>query len=731
MFPLLSMKDISDEPLIIEAVMEGYLVRRVYVDQGASMEVIFEHCFKNLSTTIRSRLKGTQMDLVGFTRGVVKPLGKIKLEVVFGDEGLFRTVMINFTVFPTPRGIATLVTRSTIISECRRLERKQTVEHEVNQNINQEKEVSKRVDLTEQTLVNPTYLDPLITIRGNLSEQCKNQLRTLLKKNMNVFAWETTDMTGIPRRIIRHSLNVNPSVEPVAQKRRVMTSDRTQVVSKEMEEWVNAVIVHPVRYLTWISNPVLVKKSDGSWRMCIYFKNINSAYPKDYYPLPDIDEKKESVIKRNLEAYANDMVIKSNDEKVLIKDIAEAFDNLWRINMKLNPKKCSFGVEAGKFLRYMITSKGIQANSKKTKAIPDMQSSRTLKEMQSLSGKLATLKGFLSRSAEKSIPFFETQKGITKENKDEYRWTESTKKEFQEIKRTLNEAERNYALLEKLALSLLHMSRRLQRTNNEAKYEALLVGLRIARKMKVQNINVMVDSKLVVSQINESYVASNTNMIKYLTITKECIVEFETFAIQNIPRNLDQKADILSKLATHAFDHLTKKVLVEVLAERSTDRKEVRVIIEEEDNWMTPIIRCLAEGVWPKDKDERRALRMKINQYVLEEGVLFKKGYMVPMLRYAGPLQANYVISVTRVKHMPRCQGIQNANDFNHCSMAILPMGNGHSQAPTLSLRKVEVRHHSHRLLHKMDEAKPLARITEEDVKKFVWDNIVCQFGLP
>ncbi|GKG44969.1 reverse transcriptase domain-containing protein, partial [Tanacetum coccineum] len=89
----------------------------------------------------------------------------------------------------------------------------------------------------------------------------------------------------------------------------------------------------------------------------------------------------------NLEAYVDDMVIKSIDEKVMIADIAETFDNLRRINMKLNPKKCSFGVEEGKFLGYMVTSNGIWANPKKTKAIANMQSPQTLKEMQSLSEK--------------------------------------------------------------------------------------------------------------------------------------------------------------------------------------------------------------------------------------------------------------------------------------------------------------------------------------------------------
>ncbi|GKE64731.1 hypothetical protein Tco_1518892 [Tanacetum coccineum] len=198
------------------------------------------------------------MDLVGFAGDVVKPLGKIELEVVFGGGGLFRTVMINFTVvrapspynvifgrtglrsiravsstihsmvkFPTPRGIATLITQATIIFECRRLEKKQMVEKEVNRNVHREEEVPERVDLTEQTLVNPAYPDQLVTIGGNLSEGCKSQLKTLLKKSMDVFAWEPADIKGIPRRIIEHSLNVNPSVDPVAHKRRVLASDRT------------------------------------------------------------------------------------------------------------------------------------------------------------------------------------------------------------------------------------------------------------------------------------------------------------------------------------------------------------------------------------------------------------------------------------------------------------------------------------------------------------------------
>ncbi|GKC93114.1 reverse transcriptase domain-containing protein [Tanacetum coccineum] len=171
--------------------------------------------------------------------------------------------------------------------------------------------------------------------------------------------------------------------------------------------------------------------------------------------------------------------------------------------------------------------------------------------------------------------------------------------------------------------------------------------------MNILNIEVEVDSKLVASQINESYEASKDSMIKYLAKAKEYASGFKSFSIENILRNMNQKENVLSKLASVAFNHLTKEVLVEVLNERSTEGQEVHAIVEEEgDNWMTPIVRCLEEGIWPKDKNEARCLRAKIGQYTMESRILFKKGYLVPMLRCVGPLQANYVI---REIHIGSC----------------------------------------------------------------------------
>ncbi|GKD31524.1 hypothetical protein Tco_1242302 [Tanacetum coccineum] len=87
-FPPVQSDDVSDEPLIIEAEVEGYLVRRVFVDQGAAVQVMFEHCFCNLPSTVQARLTRTHTELVGFSGEQLLPMGKIELEVMFGSEGL-------------------------------------------------------------------------------------------------------------------------------------------------------------------------------------------------------------------------------------------------------------------------------------------------------------------------------------------------------------------------------------------------------------------------------------------------------------------------------------------------------------------------------------------------------------------------------------------------------------------------------------------------------------------
>ncbi|GJR97536.1 reverse transcriptase domain-containing protein [Tanacetum coccineum] len=110
-------------------------------------------------------------------------------------------------------------------------------------------------------------------------------------------------------------------------------------------------------------------------------------------------------------------------------------------------------------------------------------------------------------------------------------------------------------------------------TNNEAEYEALIAGLRIAEKIGVQSLQVNVDSKLVANQVNGTYIAKETDMIKYLEKVKALASTFRVFSIKQVPRSKNKKADALSKIASTSFAHLSKQVLVEGLKEKNSERK--------------------------------------------------------------------------------------------------------------------------------------------------------------
>jgi hypothetical protein len=99
----------------------------------------------------------------------------------------------------------------------------------------------------------------------------------------------------------------------------------------------------------------------------------------------------ESHIGRNVEAYIDDIVVKSKKRRDLLDDLKETFDNLRKSKMMLNPKKCVFGVSSGKLLGYMVSSRGIDVNPKKVEAIENLQPPRTRKKIQKLPGMMAAL----------------------------------------------------------------------------------------------------------------------------------------------------------------------------------------------------------------------------------------------------------------------------------------------------------------------------------------------------
>ncbi|GKC27054.1 reverse transcriptase domain-containing protein [Tanacetum coccineum] len=140
---------------------------------------------------------------------------------------------------------------------------------------------------------------------------------------------------------------------------------------------------------------------------------------------------------RNLEVYVDDLVIKSRTEEEIIQDIAETFKTLREINMKLDPKKCTFRMREGMFLSYKVNADELKVCPDKADAVLSLPSPGCLKDVQKLNGKLASLNRFLSKSAERSLPFFKTLKMCTK--KSDFQRTQEAEVAFRQMKKLISE----------------------------------------------------------------------------------------------------------------------------------------------------------------------------------------------------------------------------------------------------------------------------------------------------
>ncbi|GJZ64325.1 reverse transcriptase domain-containing protein [Tanacetum coccineum] len=148
--------------------------------------------------------------------------------------------------------------------------------------------------------------------------------------------------------------------------------------------------------------------------------------------------------------------------------------------------------------------------------------------------------------------------------------------------------------------------------NNEAEYEALIVGLKIAEQMGVENLQENVDSRLMANQVNGTYVAKETDTIRYLEKVEALTSSFKEFSIKQVSRNENKKADALSKITSTSFAHLSKQVLVEELKEKSISAMKVLAVVEEEgDTWMTPIFKYLSNRTLPAEGKKARVVKHK------------------------------------------------------------------------------------------------------------------------
>nr|ABA97545.1 retrotransposon protein, putative, unclassified [Oryza sativa Japonica Group] len=288
----------------------------------------------------------------------------------------------------------------------------------------------------------------------------EDALVSFLRANADVFAWRPADMPGVPREVIEHRLAVRPGARPVRQKVRRQAPERQAFIREEVARLLEAGFIREVIHPEWLANPVVVPKANSKLRMCIDYTDLNKACPMDPYPLPRIDQIVDSTagcdllcfldaysgyhqicmaredeektafitpigtycyttmpfglknagptfqrttrislgsqIGRNVEAYVDDLIVKTRNQETLLSDLAETFESLRSARIKLNPDN-------------------------------------KLRDVQCVTGCMAALSRFISRLGEKALPLFKLLK-----RSGPFTWTEEAERVLTQLKAYLS-----------------------------------------------------------------------------------------------------------------------------------------------------------------------------------------------------------------------------------------------------------------------------------------------------
>ncbi|CAN6569845.1 unnamed protein product [Malus baccata var. baccata] len=260
-----------------------------------------------------------------------------------------------------------------------------------------------------------------IQINGLLGVDDRARIICLLQEFKDCFAWHYTEMPGLDSTLVEHRMPIKEGYKPVKQAPRRMSKEIEEKVKEEIERLVKVGFIRPAKYVEWLANIVpILKAITKAVRCCVDYRNINSATPKDEYPMPMADLSINAVAKhkvlsfmdgnvgynqikmapedihkiafrcpghvgayeylvmpfglknagttyqramnaifhdligQSMEVYIDDIVVKSKTEEQHLVDLKQALTRMRIHKLKMNPKKCAFGVRAGNFLGFLV-----------------------------------------------------------------------------------------------------------------------------------------------------------------------------------------------------------------------------------------------------------------------------------------------------------------------------------------------------------------------------------------
>jgi hypothetical protein len=318
------------------------------------------------------------------------------------------------------------------------------------------------VDELEEVDIGPGDKPQPIFISKKLDPSLREPMIAIMKEYSDCFAWDYTEMPRLDRSIIEHRLPLKKGFWPFQQWARQMRTEVLEEVKKEIEKMLEAGFIRLCRYAEWISSIVPVQKKDGRWWVCVDFRDLSRATPKDEYPMPiaetlinasagnkilsfmdgntsynqifmapeDIHKIAFKVpsamgmfeyvvmtfglknagatyqrtmnyiyhdlIGKLVEIYIDDVVVKSTSTGGHMEDLHQVFEWTRRFGLKMNPKKCAFGVSASQFLGFLVHEWGIEIGLKSQEVVRTMVPPTRKRELYQLIGKINFVRRFIS-----------------------------------------------------------------------------------------------------------------------------------------------------------------------------------------------------------------------------------------------------------------------------------------------------------------------------------------------
>ncbi|XP_074326871.1 uncharacterized protein LOC141664816 [Apium graveolens] len=301
-----------EDPLIINLIIGQNKIWKVMVDTGSSANILFHKTYCKMNLAGEQPEPCNEAPLYAIGGHPIQFEGKITLPVLLAVESIPHLKL----KFPTEKGVGEMRgdQKTARIIMLEDLEKDQ--EYEGPDGIGKRKraesepsgsreilniELEKfRADLsspiaepaaeTEEVELYAGHSGKMVRIGKNMGADLKTKVIAVIRKYHDVFAWGPEDMLGLDPKTEKHCLNVQPEAKSVKQKKRTFAVERQKVIEAKVEKLLKAKFIKKIEYPDWLANVMVVKKSNGKWRMYVDYTDLNKACPKDHYSLPSIDQ---------------------------------------------------------------------------------------------------------------------------------------------------------------------------------------------------------------------------------------------------------------------------------------------------------------------------------------------------------------------------------------------------------------------------------------------------------